>query len=191
MSERNNLYVGISRAAWAYFFLYFDLSLGGISILPSFVCFLLLLSSIRLLAGEQRELLLLRPLCVVLALWHMGNWAMSWLGMELDGQILFLDLIIGAVSIYFHFQLFTNFAAIAAKYQGEGENLAGRLLRWRTVQTVLCTAISLWSVLPHSSFDWDMAVAMVLTLVGLIAGLCLMAALFALRKLFREKEISA
>ena len=186
MSTKNELYTGVSKAAWAYFFLYFDFNVSGISVLPSFVCYLLILSAIRLLSGERRDLLLLRPLCVILALWNIGDWLMSWVGRDLDGQVVFLDLIIGAIGIYFHFQLFTDFAALAAQYQGPEEHLDQRILNWRTIQTVLLTIIAVWTSVPHMALTWADSVVLMLALIGLIAGLCLMAALFSLRKLFAD-----
>ena len=53
MMDKNNLYQGISKCAWAYFFLYFDINLGSVSILPDFVAFLLFLSAIGLLKEEN------------------------------------------------------------------------------------------------------------------------------------------
>ncbi len=44
--------------------------------------------------------------------------------------------------LYFHFQLFTDFAHLAERYQGEGETLDRRLLRLRTVQALLQTALT-------------------------------------------------
>ena len=36
--DHERLYRGVSHAAWAYFFLYFDVNLGSLNILPDFVC---------------------------------------------------------------------------------------------------------------------------------------------------------
>ncbi|MDE6998163.1 MAG: hypothetical protein K2P04_09875, partial [Oscillospiraceae bacterium] len=70
MTDRENLYKGLSHAAWGYFFLNFDFYLGTVSIFPRFAGYLLFLSTIGKLAGERRDLLLLRPLCVLLAVWN-------------------------------------------------------------------------------------------------------------------------
>lgn len=191
MTERQKLYTGVSRAAWGYFFLYFDFNLGTVSILPDFVGYVLFLSSINLLKEERRDLALLRPLGIMLTIWYSVNWVLSWFGGTLDGQLEVLDLITSLASLYFHFQLFTDFAALAVKYQQPEDSIDRRLLRWRTIQTLLLTVISLM-VYPSKWFSewWDLVV-MAMAVVGLISGICLMMALFALRKIFVEPDESA
>lgn len=188
MTDHQTLYTGVSRAAWGYFFLYFNINLGRVSILPSFVAFLLFLSSISLLKEERRDLVLLRPFGILLAVWHCAEWSLSWVGGTLDGRFEILGLLIGLASLYFHFQLFTDFAALAAKYQQPDDNLDRRLLRWRTIQTVLLTVMTLMAYPAQWFSDWWDYVVMAMVVVYLIAGLCLMMALFALRKLFADQE---
>ena len=188
MTDRQTLYTGVSRAALGYFFLYFNINLGRVSILPSFVAFLLFLSSINLLKEERRDLALLRPFGILLAIWHFAEWGLSWIGGTLDGRFEILGLMIGLASLYFHFQLFTDFAALAAKYQQPDDDLDRRLLRWRTIQTVLLTVMTLMAYPAQWFSDWWDYVVMAMAVVYLIAGICLMAALFALRKVFADSE---
>ena len=187
-TEREALYKGASRAAWGYLFLYVDINLNAVSILPRFVGWLLFLSAVKHLSARRRDLALLRPLGILLALWHGVDWIASWLGTTLEGWFPPLDLIVGAASLYFQFQFLTDCAALAAEYQQPGEELDRRLLRWRTVQTVLITVTTLLSY-PAEFFGgvWGYA-ATALAAVSFVVTLCLMAALFALRKLFSEKE---
>ena len=68
-------------------------------------------------------------------MWHGADWACP-----LGGRCRGLPapgLVIGVIQMYFHFQLLTDCAALAAAHQGPGEAVDLRLLRWRTVQTVL------------------------------------------------------
>ena len=188
MTDRQTLYTGVSRAAWGYFFLYFNINLGPVSILPSFVGFLLFLSSISLLKEEQRNLTLLRPLGIMLVIWHGADWGFSWFGGTLDGRFEVLGLIISLASLYFHFQLFTDFAELAAKYQQPEDGLDRRLLRWRTIQTVLLTVMTLMAYPAQWFSGWWDYVVMAMAVVYLIAGICLMMALFALRKIFVDQE---
>ena len=64
--NRETVYGGLSNTAWGYFFLHIDFNLGvnqtSVNVLPRFVGWLLLLSAIGKLAGERRDLPLLRPL---------------------------------------------------------------------------------------------------------------------------------
>ena len=93
MPDRKTIYDGLSCAAWGYFFLYFNINLGNVSILPSFVGYLLLLSAIGSLQAVRRELALLRTPGRLLALYTVAGWALSWVGTQLPGHVQFLDLV--------------------------------------------------------------------------------------------------
>lgn len=197
--NHERLYRGVSHAAWAYFFLYFDINLGSLNILPDFVCYLLLWSAIGCLEEEERDLALLRPLCVLLGVWAGADWVLTLLGGTLDARFLPMDLLISVAAIYFHFQLFTDFARLAARYQPQGEELDGRLLRLRTVHTLLLTAVAVLGycfpngaqfTFPGSSLPEGTAgfLLMGMALAGLVVALMLMFGLFALRKYFLPAE---
>ena len=188
MTDRNVLYKGISKCAWAYFFSYVDINLGTVSILPDFVAFWLFLGAIDLLQQEERELKLLKPLGRLLLCWHICDWLLSWFGGSTDGLHPALDLIICLANLYFHFQLLTNLASIAQKHQPEDAGHDSRLLSCRSWQTVLLTVAMLLSDLsPWFGEGW-VYVSLGLVLGYLIAGLSLMGALFSLRKCFQEPE---
>lgn len=185
MTHRQTMYDALSKAAWAYFFLYFDINLGSVSILPSFAGFLLFLSAIQQLKEEQRDLELLRPLGILLAAWHFGNWLASWLGTTLDGRFPVVELIISLASVYFHFQLITDCAALAGKYQQPDQDIDKRLLKWRTRQTVLLTAMAL-AIYPLEYLPrWQEPVLIAMALAGFVTSLCIMFTLFDVRRIFR------
>ena len=184
--KNDRLYQGISDAAWGYFFLYFDIKLGTLNILPTFVGFLLFLSSIKHLRDEERELALLRPLGILLALWHGVQWVMALAGGDLAQGSPFLDVIVRLVNLYFHFQLLTNLASIAAKYQPEGAGHDAKLIRYRTLQTVMLTGSVILTTLSPWLDQLGTYVSVGMMVVYLIAGICLMVALFRLRRCFCE-----
>lgn len=189
--DYESLYRGVSHAAWAYIFLYLDINLNTLNILPDFVCYLLLWSAIGCLEGEERDLALLRPLCVLLGVWAGADWVFTLLGSTLEGRLLPLDLLISVTAIYFHFQLFTDLARLAERYQPPGAALGRRLLGLRTVQTLILTVSFIlgYSLSPNthltlpgdSPAGWAVAG---LALAGLLLSLMLMSSLFALRKCF-------
>ena len=189
--ENRGVYSGLSHAAWGYFFLHFDFNLNNVSIFPRFVGWLLLLSACTKLAGVRRNLALLRPLAVLLAAWHALDWLLSWGGGSVNGHILFLDLLAAVAGLYFHFQFLTDMAALAEQYQPEGAGLDGKLRRRRTVYVVLITLfallgdLGLLAELPEHLGEW-IVIGMALT--ALIAAIMIMAALFRLRRFFREEE---
>ena len=96
--NHEKLYRGVSHAAWAYFFLYFDINLGSLNILPDFMCYVLLWSAIGCLEEEERDLALLRPLCVLLGVWAGADWVFTLLGGTLDGRFRPMDLLISVAS---------------------------------------------------------------------------------------------
>ena len=180
------LYQGVSHAAWGYFFLYFDVNLGPLNVLPDWAAYLLFLSAIGKLRGEQRDFLLLRPLGIALAAWNGADWLLSWAGRSVDGLFLPLDLLIAVAGIYFHFQFLTDCAELASVHQPPEAGVDQRIRQWRTVQTVLLT---LTTCLLYASELLEVEpVLYAFAGASLIVGLCIMAAMFALRRLFREKE---
>lgn len=182
MTDYRKIYDGISKAAWGYFFCYFNINFNNVSILPTFIGYILFISAINCLKDEERELSLLHTMGVILALWHGAEWIVSWLGIDLDGAWQFIDILISLVNLYFNFQLLTNLASIAAKYQPEGYEQDAKLLRYRTLQTVMLTVITIITNLyPWLSEIWTY-ISVVLMIIYVIAGICLMKALFDLRK---------
>ena len=189
--DNRDIYSGLSHAAWGYFFLHFDFNLNSVSIFPRFVGWLLLLSACKKLSGERRDLALLRPLSVLLAAWYALDWLLSWGGGDVNGHILFLDLLLAVAGLYFHFQFLTDMAALAERYQPEGADLDGKLCRRRTVYVVLTTLTALLgdfgllAALPEHLGEW---IFIGMALAALIAAFLIMAALFRLRRFFREGE---
>lgn len=184
--ERESLYTGLSHAAWGYFFLNFDVNFGTVSVIPRFVGFLLLLSAIGKLSGERRDLALLRPLGILLAGWSGLDWLLSWGGGDVDGHILFLDLLVSAARLYFEFQLLTDLAAIAESYQPEGSDLDRRIRRHRTEDVVLVTILSLLTALPIPG-EWGNQLVLALAVLVCVVSLMIMWNLFQLRRCFREE----
>ena len=181
MSDSKKLFHGLDRAAWGYFFLYFNINIGRVNLLPPFVGWLLFLSALKLMEHEVRELRLLRPLAILMALWHGADWVLTSMGGNLYG-LQFIDLIRNVVNLYFHFQFLTNLASIAQRYQPEDADLDGRLLRCRTLQTLMITIV--WCLTYFSKYFgeyWDL-ISGGIAAVYVIAGVFSMRAIFALRR---------
>lgn len=187
MNDKDILVTGTGYAAWGYFFLYFDFKLGPISILPDFVGMLLFLNAIKTLKGLRRELSLLEPLAIMLLVWHLAKWLLAWVGLSLDGLWQPLGLIITVTNLYFHFQLLTDFAALARQYL-PGTDLSDKMLKWRSIQTVILTGVYLMGYTNGVQEGWMEIAAFILIAVQLFAMLLLMMALFDLRKQFRNME---
>lgn len=188
LTDLERLHKGVSHAARGYLLYYVDINLGTVSVLPKWGACLLFLSAIDKLKPERRDLALLRPLGVFLAAYYGVDWLLSWKGAVLSGRFSVLDLLVAVAALYFHFQFLTDCAALAAAYQPEGLGLDGRLFTWRTIQTLLITVLTL---MLYGS-DWlgkaGEYIMAGLAVAGVVTGLCLMAALFTLRKLFAGME---
>lgn len=188
MTDRQTMYDSLTCAAWGYFFLFFDFKLGNVSILPAFAGYLMLRQAARDLSPERRDLALLRPLLLLLAAWSAGDWLLSWTGGDINGHILFADLVMTAVQLYFHFQFLTDMAALAEKYQAEGGDLHRRLLRKRTMYTLLITFVAIIQQAYGGFADPDAAgwLVMIPAIIACILSLAAMVNLFELRSCFQE-----
>lgn len=183
MKNLQSIYNGISKAAWGYFFIYFDFTFNGVSIFPSFVGYLFFLSAINRLSNEERELNLLKSLTLILISWHTALWISSWVSFNLDGRFPIIDAIICVVNLYFHFQFLTNLASIAAKYQPENASLDKKLLKYRTAQTIMLTVIFIlyhWVIAQFESFSAIILIGIIIA--NAIVCLMLVVAMFALRR---------
>lgn len=188
METYNKLYDGISKVAWGYFFLYFNINLGTVSILPSFVGYILFLKAIDLLQSDERELSLLRTLGIILTVWNVIEWIATCINYSFGSSWQFVTIITSLVSMYFHFQLITNLASIATKYQQKGYEQDKKLLRYRTIQTIMQTTFTISTVFaPH--FDGFITyIYFCLAIVYAVVCICIMKALFDLRKCLRRDE---
>ena len=189
MTDYTKVYNGISKVIWGYFFLYFNINLGTISILPSFVGYILFSGAIDLLKDEERELSLLKPLCMILGVWEGIEWLANCVGYNFDGNWQFVNLIIGLLNLYFHFQFITNLASIATNHQQENCSYDKKLLRYRTVQTVMLTIILVITNL-YSLFNeiW-VYVSLILAICYIIICLYIMATLSELKKHLQTDNI--
>ena len=177
------LYRGTSKIAWSYIFLYLDVKLGTFNLLPKWAAFLLIYQAIDLLEEEERELSLLRPFCLLLGGWEAVQWV-YFLFAGREFVLLPLTLVAQVVSLYFHFQLLTNLAGIALRYQADGQGLDARLLRLRTAQTIVITATAfLYNLLPQL-LQTHLLLLATLVLPSAVLAFCLTTALFALRRCF-------
>ena len=190
MTDYQKLYNGISRAAWGYFFVYFDLNIEIVDILPDFVGYILFLYAINLLQEEERELSLLKPLGIIMTVWTVLVWLGSFRSMQIEGMWQFADIIICLVNLYFHFQLLTNMASIAAKHQSYGYELDVKLLHYRTVQTVMLTGIEIVTCLqPWLPNGMWLLASFCMLIAFVVACICIMRILFNLRKALPMNQI--
>lgn len=169
-------------------FLYFNININEVSLLPSFIGYLLFLAAIRALEGEERELPLLKTFCVILAVWNAAVWISDWGFGDLEGRWPFADLLISLINIYFQFQFVTNLASIAEKYRTEDDDLHEKMLKYRTWQTIILTVVTISTTLVPSTSEIWKYLSFGMAILYLILVVCLMKALFDLRACIRQRE---
>ena len=141
MTEQADLFTGTRRVFWGYFFLLLDFNLNfnsafTIPLLPNFVGWIFLWRGVDALSSARPSLELLKPFCTAL-----GVCAFTQFVPSLDGLIPgWLSLFISILTLYTHFQLLTDLAALAEEMLDDGE-LAKRLRTSRTLFLLSQTAM--------------------------------------------------
>ena len=180
-TDRASIRTGLTYAAWGYLFLHVNVNIGSIRILPDFVGDLMLICAINYLSAMRRDLALLKPLLTLMAVWHGIQW-LPVLGDHVN--IPFLDILFYAVAIYFHFQFFTDMAALAADLQPPEAHLDRTMLHFRTLYALLYTA---WHLLQYGNpilMRYREVLAWVMiggTILWVLVAIALMVSLFSLR----------
>lgn len=107
--ERKKMAHAIGLIAWGYLFLYFNLNLGSLNLIPSWVGYLLMGKAIKELKEASPAMGLLGPLCILLAALELWFWALTLIGINSQHYLLqLLSLLLAVAALYFHFQLLTN-----------------------------------------------------------------------------------
>lgn len=191
MTDYQKFYDSFSKAIWGYFFLYFDINLGTISILPSFIGYILFSKAINLLKEEEHELSLLKTLCYILTIWNVIEWLAKCVGYSFGSSLQFVTLIAGLLNMYFHFQFLTNIASIATKHQQENCTYDKSLLFCRTVQTLMLTVFLVVTNLSFIPEEVLIYPTLILAIVYIIVCVYIMATLNGLRKHLKSEDIIA
>lgn len=138
MEQTEKLSQALRKIFWAYIFLYFDINLGTIDILPAGLGYVFFYQAIRdCLEQEEESTKLLKPICWILITYRIIEWFMNIF--QLPSDIFIITEMMSVVALYFHFQLLTNLANIAHKYNCPVENT---LLALRTIHTVMMTILT-------------------------------------------------
>ena len=138
MERKEQLSRALRKIFWAYIFLYFDINIGTVDLLPAGLGYIFFYQAIRDgIETEEESSKLLKPICWILIIYQIVEWFMNIL--QLPTDIFIITEMMSVIALYFHFQLLTNLANIAHKYECPVENT---LLALRTVHTVLMTILA-------------------------------------------------
>ena len=151
MTQTADLFTGARRVFWGYFFLLldFNLNLGSavtIPLLANCVGWIFLWLGVDALAPVRPSLELLKPFCTALGVCSLTQFLPA-LDSLLPG---WLSLFISMLTLYTHFQLLTDLAALAEEMLGDGE-LAKRLRTSRTLFLLGQTALYCYDLVLQST----------------------------------------
>ena len=139
---KSNSYLNsLTRIAWAYLFLFLNLSANSrtvsVNLFPDWIGWLLIFQALPAIEKEERTAALLRPVAVLLGIFDAVNWTASlFTGKTLSLPL--LQLIASVLILYFHFQFLTDLASVASAHGLP--RFSARLLHMRTAAT-LCSAV--------------------------------------------------
>ncbi len=132
------LYRAWTEIAYGFLFLFLNLDLGTINILPDWVGYYLFFRALPVMEEENREAGLLVWPVKLLGCWALLRWVLQVFGVGWELRI--LSLVMAVLSLYVRFQFLTNLAGIA---EAHGCPNHERLLQLRTVITLLLTLSTL------------------------------------------------
>lgn len=183
MSERDKLCAAVSRIAWGYVLMHFNINIGGLDILPDPVGYLLIYQVLPVLAQREESAGLLRPLALGLTVWNGITWALNIVGITITNPV--LNIVVSVAGLYFHFQLLTDLSRCA---EDNDCPQSGTLLKLRTVQTVVDTilAVGLYGLDIQAGFVQNVLTALVVVQLAVVIWLC--STLFSLKKALAETE---
>lgn len=179
--RQNKLCNAIKQIGLAYLFIHLHINIGTIDILPDWLGYLWIFQALSVIGEEIPSAKLLRPLGVVLTVWMFLDWVLAVFGVSLNhilGYLGSVENVVGTViHLYFHFQLLTNLAQLAAKYQCPSERV---LLTLRTIRTVISTLFAL-------QIPWEYCDVIYWSYIG-IAVVQVIVALWICVRLFTFRE---
>ena len=160
----NSLVISVGRVAWGYVFLYLDFSLNSFNLLPDWACYAFVLWALPGLALCESSVKLLEPLAWLLLVVYAAEWVLPVFGLgTLLDEAYILGVVISVVSLYFHFQLLTNLADIAGRFNAKRQK---SVLLLRNVRTVLLTLLALPWPIDRIEGNFDTFTGAIIMLVG-------------------------
>ncbi len=176
LKSADNLASAVGAVGRAYIFIYLNINLGTLDILPDWLGYVFILGALPTLSLWEESMGLLRNLGFLLAIYEGVEWILNLMGGKADMPI--ISLIAGIIGLYFHFQLLTDLASIASEY-GLEERKAS-LLKLRTANTVLQT-IAILTMQLSARFEaaWP---ALVMAFVVVILTIMITVSIYSLKR---------
>ena len=183
--ETKTLSSAIKKIAISYILIYLHINISVIDILPDWLGYFLIVSVLPVLSQKEKSAQLLKPFGIAIGIWNIVEWLLKIAGDELNFYV--VSLVFSIITIYFHFQLITNIAALDIE-----ETKQKRLLNLRTATVILHTVLTL-SLLVPTIIDIDgeiyYYILMLMLIPQLVICFWISGELFKISKVLKEKEV--
>ncbi|MBO5153407.1 MAG: hypothetical protein J6C00_03515 [Eubacterium sp.] len=155
----------VKAIGFGYAFLYLNLNLGRVNLLPNWVGYVLIQEACDDIGEQEPSIVLLKPLAALLA----GYEGVLWLCKLLDVSLSIpaVEVVISVASLYFHYQLMTNLGDLADHLHLEERD---RLYSTRIWQAALTTLLGV-PVLKNLCVQTGLLVATFIVLVRVVVGI--------------------
>lgn len=164
---KHNDYVrSIKKIFKAYLVLMFNFNLGTINIIPDWLADIMFYRSLDGVSQYEESAKLLKPVITIVGAYDFMLWFLKIFDTSFD--IYVIQVIVGALSLYFHFQLITNLADIC---ESHGFLQSKRLKIFRSLKTVILTVYLL--PIDWSSYD-ILNIGLIVVSLTIQIGLCLL-----------------
>ena len=183
--ETKTLSSAIKKVAISYILIYLHINISVIDILPDWLGYFLIVSVLPVLSQKEKSAQLLKPFGIALGVWNIFEWVLKIAGTELNLTI--INIVFSIITIYFHFQLITNIAALDIE-----DRKKKRLLDLRTATVILHTVLRISVLIPSAiSVDNEIYsyIMMFLLIPQLIICFWISGELFVISKVLKEKEV--
>ncbi len=184
--ETKTLSYAVKRIAVSYIFIYFSINIWSLDILPEWLGYFMIASVLPIISEQEQSAKLLRPFGIALGIWNIIEWVLKILNEEFS--LTLISLIIGIITIYFHFQLITNIASLDIE-----QPKRKRLITLRTVIVILHTLVCVSLYIPANLFDEEVYTYIIMFMGVSQVILCIWIAceLFGLASTLKQKEAEA
>ena len=182
--ENKTLSSAIKKVAISYVFIYLHINISVIDILPDWLGYFIIVAVLPILSEKEQSAGLLRPFGIVIGIWDITSWVLKLI--DVPWNLTLINLLFSIITIYFHFQLITNIAALDIE-----QSKRKRLLALRTATVLLHTVLTLSLLIPDT-IDIEIYTYILMFMVVLQLVFCFWIAgeLFGLSKTMKEKEIA-
>lgn len=155
----------VKAIGFGYAFLYLNLNLGRVNLLPNWVGYLLIRETCDDIGEQEPSIVLLKPLAALLAGYEGVLWLCKLFAVSVS--IPAVEVVIAVVSLYFHYQLMTNLGDLADHLHLSERD---RLYSIRIWQAALTTLLGV-PVLKNLCAQTGLLVAAFIVFVRVVVGI--------------------